>query len=105
MSLFDFFFPEQAQASHLRRLANQSSGQRKASQRNNAAVTQLEKRVSDLEDDLGFAALVLASVMAKLDEKGILTRDDVRAAMKEVDEIDGVADGRLDINVLKGMQS
>ena len=105
MSLFDFFFPEQAQASHLRRLANQSSGRRKASQRNNAAVNQLEKRVSDLEDDLGFAALVLASVMAKLDEKGTLTRDDVRAAMKEVDEIDGVADGRLDINVLKGMQS
>ena len=55
MSLFDFFFPEQAQASHLRRLANQSSGQRQASQRNNAAVTQLEKRVSDLEDDLGRA--------------------------------------------------
>ena len=105
MSLFDFFFPEQAQASHLRRLANQSSGRRKASQRNNAAVNQLEKRVSDLEEDLGFAALVLASVMAKLNEKGTVTRDDVRAAMKEVDEIDGVADGRLDINVLKGMQS
>lgn len=105
MSLFDFFFPEQAQASHLRKLANQSSGRRKASQRNNAAVNQLEKRVSDLEEDLGFAALVLASVMAKLNEKGTVTRDDVRAAMKEVDEIDGVADGRLDINVLKGMQS
>lgn len=68
MSLFDFFFPEQAQASHLRRLANQSIGQRKASQHNNAAVTQLEKRVSDLEDDLGFASLVLASAIAKLDE-------------------------------------
>ena len=68
-------------------------------------MNQLEKRVSDLEEDLGFAALVLASVMAKLNEKGTVTRDDVRAAMKEVDEIDGVADGRLDINVLKGMQS
>jgi len=105
MSLFDFFFPEQAQASHLRRLADQSSGRRRSSQRNNSAVNQLEKRVSDLEEDLGFAALVLASVMAKLDENGTVTRDDIRAAMKEVDEIDGVADGRLDISVLKGMQS
>ena len=41
----------------------------------------------------------------KLDEKGALTRQDVKDAMRELDEVDGVPDGRLDINVLKGMQS
>ena len=105
MSFFDFFFPEQAQASHLRKLTEQSQGRRRGAQRDNIAVSQLEKRISDLEHDLGFAALVLASVMAKLDEKGALSRDDVKAAMKDIDGLDGVADGRLDINVLKGMQS
>ena len=105
MSFFDFFFPEQAQASHLRKLTEQNQGRRHVAPRNNIAVSQLEERISDLEHDLGFAALVLASVMAKLDEKGTLSRDDVKAAMKDIDGLDGVADGRLGINVLKGMQT
>ena len=105
MSLFDWFFPEQAQASHLRRLTEQNSAQRRQNRRDNAAVRGMEKRIEDLEQDLGFVSLVLASVMAKLDEKGTLSRADVKSAMKDIDEIDGVADGRLDINVLKGMQT
>ncbi|MFK7740547.1 MAG: hypothetical protein AB8H80_09490 [Planctomycetota bacterium] len=105
MSLFDWFFPEQAQASHLRKLTEQQRGSRRSTQRQNATVNALEKRIESLEQDLGFASLVLASVMAKLDEKGTVSRADIKAAMAEIDEIDGVADGRLDVNVLKGMQS
>lgn len=104
MSLFDFFFPEQAQASHLRRLTEQQSRQNRGRRQQNTEIKELSARIDQLEDDLGFVSLVLASVMARLDEKGTLTRADVRAAMQELDEIDGVADGRLDINVLRGMQ-
>ena len=92
------------QASHLRRLTEQQSRQNRGRRQQNTEIKELSARIDQLEDDLGFVSLVLASVMARLDEKGTLTRADVRAAMQELDEIDGVADGRLDINVLRGMQ-
>lgn len=105
MSLFDWFFPEQAQASHLRTLTEQNRRNRRTQNSQNRAVDDLANRVQALESDLGFVSLVLGSMMTKLDEKGTLTRDDIKAAMQEVDEVDGVADGKLDIRVLRGMQS
>jgi hypothetical protein len=47
---------------------------------------------------------LLGSLLAKLDEKGVLTRQDVKDAMPTLDGADGVADGKLDIRVLRGMQ-
>jgi hypothetical protein len=103
MSLFEFFFPEQAQAAQLRRLADQHRASRSAERSTRADVTLLEKRVADLEHDLGFAALLLGSLLDQLDKKGTLLRSDLAAAMHELDSIDGVADGRLDIKILRGM--
>lgn len=111
MSLFDFFFPEQAQAQHLRRLADAQTRPvrprrspppfQDAEQKQE--VAKLQSQIDGLEDDLGYVALILGAVMAKLDEKGALTRTDVRAALSEIDAIDGVQDGKLDINILRGM--
>ena len=100
MSLFDFFFPEQAQASHLRRLAD---NQRFKARRQDRKLTAVDRRIEALEDDLGFVTLVLAGLMETLDEKGAVTREDVRATLAKLDEIDGVKDGKLDVNFLKGM--
>jgi hypothetical protein len=102
MSLYDFFFPEQAQATHLRTLANQS---RRGSTRKRPVDSKTSSRLADLEKDVGFVALLLAAMLDRLDEKGVVTRSDLREAVAELDEIDGVRDGRLDVSTLRGMQS
>ncbi len=101
MSLSDWFFPEQAQATHLRRLADQ---QRHAQQRRVHIESDKDYRLSRLEEDLGFVALVLGSLMEKLDSSGAVTRRDLKAARSELDAIDGIRDGRLNIALLKDRQ-
>ncbi len=100
MSLYDFFFPEQAQASHLRSMAeSQSRNRRTAARRQD----DLGGRLESLEGEVGYLALVLGALLQKADEKGVLTRDEVREAVSELDEIDGVKDGRLDVDILRGL--
>jgi len=107
MSLFDFFFPEQAQATHLRSIANSARYQRRRSARASAGgppppqVAALEQRVAALEADLGFTSLVLAAVMARLDARGHVTNAEVKSLIAELDALDGVNDGRLDVSYLR----
>lgn len=99
MSLFDFFFPEQAQASHLRKLTEQNRASRTRSHRTS---TELKSRVDALEDDLGYVTLILGSILDALDKNGVVTRADLKVTLDGLDAIDGVKDGKLDINVLRG---
>lgn len=112
MSLFDFFFPEQAQASHLRRLAEQQDWSRRQARRNDARaereseardsrVTELEGRVQELERDLGFVALLLGSLLHTANKKGVVTRHEVASALESLDAGDGARDGMLDIEALR----
>jgi hypothetical protein len=110
MSLFDFFFPEQAQAAHLRTIANATRLEKRRRLNRKAAAASapptpppsaLEQRITALEADVGFASLVLAAVMARLDERGVVTKSDVRALVDEIDGLDGVKDGRLDVSILR----
>lgn len=103
MSFFDVFFPEQAQAAHLRSIAEQSRHSRRRASRSAADIKSLESRIDELESDLGFVSLLLASVMGQLEERGSLSRDDLRELMREFDDADGKDDQRLDINVLRGL--
>lgn len=103
MSFFDFFFPEQAQASHLRSIANRSRLQSRRTRSNTSNSSSLNKRIGDLEADLGFVSLLLGSLMAQLDESGHISREGLRDLIKEVDGADGKEDGRLDIGVLRGL--
>jgi hypothetical protein len=100
MSLFDFFFPEQAQASYLRDIAEQ---QTRNTIRQSQASTTLEARVKHLETDLGYVTLILGSILDKLDEKGVVTRQDLKDATSALDKVDGVRDGKLDINILRNI--
>ena len=101
MSLFDFFFPEQAQAVHLRTIAERGSSSSR--RRKSSDSRKLKKRVEDLEDDVGYIALVLGALLHKLDEKGHVTRDEAREVIAELDGLDGVQDGKLDVSILKGI--
>src|SRR5262245_11584001 len=102
MGLMEILFPQQAAAIHLRELADKHARTRRFdSQR----VQTAESRLGELEKDLGFVVLVLGSILDRLNEKGMVTRDEVRSTMSALDLIDGVKDGRLDINVFRSRVS
>ena len=100
MGLYEFFFPHQAQAEQLGEIART---QQLLLRRTAAQRPDLANRVSDLEHDLGYVTLVLGSILRKLDAKGVVTRDDVKQEISQLDGLDGVKDGRLDIMVLREM--
>jgi hypothetical protein len=56
-----------------------------------------------LETDLGYVTLILGSILDKLDEKGVVTRQDLKDATSALDKVDGVRDGKLDINILRNI--
>lgn len=106
MSFFDFFFPEQAQASHLRSIAeNQRHSMRRESnrqfdtemrrRREQSVTAVLEDRVSALEKDLGEAGLVIEALLQMLEESGAIQRDQLAKRAIEVDAADGLKDGRI----------
>ena|ERR1700755_1074547 len=104
MGLYDLFFPDSAQAEHLRKLAAQTEqanrirehGALKLEQQNR----QLRERVARLEHDMGALALVVASILKRLDEKGHVTRGEVKATIEKLDLLDKVRDGRISVDDL-----
>ena len=102
MSLFDFFFPEWAEASHLRRIADNSDLQE---QRNRVAHYRdrharladrsARKRIEELERELGQSALVIEALIELLEESGSVERSAIATRVHELDARDGVVDGRI----------
>lgn len=99
MSLFDFLLLE---ANHSKRIQKLKRSQSKSAQRGVRARGRLERRVEELESDVGFLTLVLAALMAEAEESGSLSRDGLLAKIRAVDGFDGLEDGRLDIGLLRG---
>lgn len=99
MSLFDFLFPDVAQATHLRRLADataQASMQSRLSQaRGNQQRLSAEKRVQELESEVAQLTLVVEALIEKLVENGVTNREDLASKIAEIDLSDGVEDGRI----------
>ena len=106
MSFFDFFFPQEAQASHLRRIADQQERQSQQEgmqhfrdereRRWETSRSQaLEQRVEELERDLGQAGLVIEALLQALESSGTLKREDIAARAIAIDSADGVTDGRV----------
>lgn len=106
MSFFDFFFPQEAQASHLRSIAetqrlesmhaaNQRFREERERRWDASRDQSLERRVEELERDLGQAGLIIESLLTVLEETGTLKRDEVAKRAVEVDMADGLGDGKL----------
>ena len=106
MSFFDFFFPEQAQASHLRSLAEQGQSQSTSLHRQRLQLVQqqrqessrtlgLEQRIAELERDLGQAGLAIEALLELLEQSGVVTRDALAIRTQEIDARDGVRDGSM----------
>ena len=99
MSLFDFFFPEQAQASHLRKLSETNSmantQARLARARTRAVAETSAKRVEELEGELAELTIIVEALLEKLSEDGTVTRADLARTVAEIDARDGVIDGKI----------
>ena len=106
MSFFDFFFPQIAQASHLRSIAetqrlesmhaaNQRFREEREKRWDAARERNLEQRVEELERDLGQAGLIIESLLQVLEEKGALKREDIALRAAAVDAEDGMKDERI----------
>ena len=103
MSLREFFFSQRlATNADVKKIAESQHKRRLQDVHRNA---DLNRRVEDLEMDLGYVALILGALLNKVEEKGVLSLTEVREAMAELDEIDGVKDGKLDINILRDVSS
>ena len=114
MSMFDFLFPAQAQAAHLRSIANHH--QQLAYQNHHAAVQNeqnaahtdarlfdLEERVWKLESDLGFVSLLCGSLLNILETKLQCSRQELFDIMRELDKSDGFLDGKLNLASLRNL--
>ena len=101
MSLYDFFFPEQAAASHLRRMANQQARQARMNRIERQGHSNIEERVTELESDLGMVTLVLAALLEAANDNGSVSREDIKRIVDELDVLDGFKDGKLNAGFLR----
>ncbi len=99
MDLFDFFFPEQAQAAHLRDIARSKRYER----RTRIASSDHSAEIADLRDDVNFLSMVLTAILKRLTETETMTVADVQDILDEIDRLDGRSDSGLDPLVLRGM--
>ena len=96
MDMFDFMFPEQAEAEHLRKISGTLSGMASGQK---MGADQLRKVV----DNLGFLNLLLLSLVRGLVDKGLLTQEEILDRLKQLDTADGYQDGKLSPGVLRGL--
>lgn len=99
MDMYDFFFPEQAQASHLRRIARAQFSAARAPNRN----LRQEEELAELRSDVQFLTLVIAAMLKRMNETQTMSMDDVQDLIDEIDHLDGVPDGGLAPGVLRGL--
>ena len=102
MNLFDFMFPEQAEATHLRSISEKLSTNRIREKKMASKNSIVSQEVQDLGDDVGFIALMLMSLMKKMIEKEIITKEEILLTITEMDGLDGVLDGKIDTGILRG---
>ena len=101
MSLYDFFFPEQAAASHLRRLANRQERRDKIQRIESERSEDSRDRIDELERDVGVLSLILASLLETANDNGAISRDAIKQKIEDLDIFDGIRDGKLDASFLR----
>ncbi len=102
MGLKEFFFPEYAEAQNLKKVSRQMARKSRTGRRASKKASEAQKELENMEEDLGFLALVLMSLFNRLVEKDIISRDEVRDQLSEIDSLDGVEDGKLDLDMVRG---
>jgi hypothetical protein len=70
-------------------------------ERTNDPRIELVDRVNQLEDDLGRMLLLIQALAESCIEKGVLSREEIAQMAENVDLVDGVADGKLDPQIIR----
>lgn len=65
------------------------------------AVGKLQARVAELENDVGFLTLAFGMLLQTLESKSVVNREELRKELESIDMLDGGADGRFDVNLLR----
>jgi hypothetical protein len=114
MSLFDFFFSDKPRPSeqkpptetksslhdHFKQYSSQyQTGVPPLKGQTQTTSDDFEKKINELENDLGFVTLILKGILHKLDEKGVIKKDEIKVLL--YDAMEGKSEGRLNINFLK----
>ena len=63
-------------------------------------MADLEKKVKQLEDDLGRVALLTRALIDAVLKKGVISQVELAEMMTKADMSDGVRDGKLDLSSL-----
>lgn len=83
MPTYDILLNDAMEAERLRNVAR------------SIAASRSRRRIREgVADDVGALGLVLLGLVGTLVEKGVLTRDELLAHLRRVDELDGAADPR-----------
>ena len=109
MSIFDLVFSgikaepdlQAAMDANQQREQEQAETRRLAQLRTDTSIEALKIRIDDLESELRLVVLLLAGLLSTLDEKGVLSREDVLREMSALDVIDGRRDDQFNIRALK----
>lgn len=109
MDFYDFMFPELAEAGHLRHIHQELRASRRtrvrqvrSAGRREDDVAALRDEVASLRTDLEFVSMALLAVLKRQQEDERLSLADLSDLFGEIDGLDGVADGGLDVDVLRG---
>jgi hypothetical protein len=89
MGLYEFFYPQLAQAEALRNIAASMGRAARA-----GAATR--RKASEADESIGTLALVLLGLVGTLVEKGVIRKEDLLDQLRKVDGLDGAADGKVD---------
>lgn len=100
MSLFDYIFADEIQLKQLRDISKTLKNQQ-IFKKGRAERLKKEKE-SDTDDNIGLLSLLMMTVIKKLIAKGIITEQELLDELLEIDQLDGLKNDQLDINVLRG---
>jgi hypothetical protein len=103
MDFFDFFFPEQAEAAHLRRISRNLSRSNASTGALADSARRTADEVADLRADVKFLTLVLTALLKRLAENETMSLHDLSDLLGDVDRLDGLPDEGLEPGVLRGL--
>ena len=103
MDMYDYFFPVQAQATHLRSISRSIAHGVSSSRAAETSALRAADEVAELRSDVRFLALVITTILKRLAENETMSLVDLTDLTNEIDDLDGVSDGGLDLGVLRGI--
>lgn len=100
MGLLEFLFPSNS-SSNRTSINRIKDSQKWKSLKNDYRAIRLEERIDDLEKDLMTLTLSFASLLDSINEKGVVTREEIREKIGQLDGLDGLNDGKLPISLIR----